>query len=138
MKKNYLFVVLLCFYSFIVSIALAGDTPEKFVKDYSGISWTAIIALIAIIGGLLRLIWWLCVEAIRDMKKTNHDTVEELKKSNKENVERLERSIDKLDTTISKVFARIDNIDDNLSETNERVSKVEGICIERRQNGKGC
>ena len=132
--KYLIIIILLCFSSF----TFASNTPETFVRDNSGISWWIILALIAIVAGLLKLVWWLCVKAFEDMKQTNHDTIEELKKNNKEQLDKLERSIDKLDKTIGKAFSRMNEFDDDLADTKERVSKVEGICVERRQNGKGC
>lgn len=131
--KLLLTVILLCFP--FVSFA---NTPETFVKDYSGVSWAIIISLVVVVISLIKLIWWLSVKAFNDMKKTNHETVEELKTNNKEQVERLERSIDKLDKTIGKAFSRMNEFDAELGDMKDRVGKVEGICLERRNHSKGC
>lgn len=117
-----------------------ANSPETFVKDYSALSWWLILALFVIVGGLLKLVWWLCVKAFEDMKITNHDTIEELKKNNKEQMDKLERSIDKLDKTIGKAFSRMNDFDDDLAVAQQKISLIEGVCFERRRiNGKdGC
>jgi peptidoglycan hydrolase CwlO-like protein len=121
-------------------VAFADSTPESFVKDYAGISWWLILALLVIVSGLLKLVWWLCVRAFEDMKTTNHDTIEELKNNNKEQMEKLERSIDKLDKTIGKAFSRMNDFDDELGDTKQKISNIEGICFERRRltGSDGC
>jgi peptidoglycan hydrolase CwlO-like protein len=128
-----------------------AETPDKFVADYSGISWWIIVCLIGFVLGLLRLVWWLAIKAFEEMKTTNHDTIEELKTSNKEQLvelketntkqmDKLERSIDKLDNTIGKAFSRMDDFHDELELTNRNVAAtkaevgiIKEICKERRK-----